>query len=691
MTSETQVIALRQRLIDLQAVLHLERGRFKSIEQCGANLLRVESLEEFATSLLESTLGIFEFEVGLLLQVTCQGTVQVLGQLGFGQPVPDELPFDPGWVGGMEAAFLLDASSPLVKAWNLDLATVIVCPLYTERGDHLDGLVVGGVTSANGDDFEPISADAIPSFSVLGSQAGTLLSNFRLQAQLRETNRQLELYNLNLASTVLERTAELEAARHELQLKAESLEQAGRYKSAFLATMSHELRTPLNAILGYAQILLRDPQLNQRQLDAMQVIRLSGDHLLNLITDILDLSKIEAGKMELQLEEFPLAEALRCVTAIISIRAEQKGLRFHLDECGPLPAVVRADSRRLRQVLINLLVNAVKFTRCGQVRLRVEAPAYDEDQVVHFTISDTGIGMNEEQVGMLFQAFQQVGDQKQRAEGTGLGLAISKSLVTLMGGTITVDSCPGVGTVFEVRVPLPPGARPVDLSEASVRIESHQIIGYHGHARTILIVDDQEHNRSVLRNMLEPVGFIIHEADGGEAALRVLPGLAPDLMLTDVRMPGMSGPELVRTLRSQTNRKDLPVIAVSSGVFTEDRRIALDAGCQAFIPKPVAMDELYQEVKHQLAIDWKVHERQTRSGCGVVDVDTALGLAFPPETCREFIALAEDGRMVPLRERLNTLRTQHPGCEDFISRLLDAARQFDSDAIVDQLKPMITG
>ncbi|MBI1772931.1 MAG: hypothetical protein HYR68_11410 [Burkholderiales bacterium] len=293
-------------------------------------------------------------------------------------------------------------------------------------------------------------------------------------------------------------------------------EVANYAKSTFLASMSHELRTPLNAILGYAQILKRDKNLTEKQISSLNTVQLSGEHLLTLITDLLDLSKIEAGKFELYLSPVNLNSFLQVIADIIRVKAEQKGLFFHLEMSSSLPLIVMLDEKRLRQVLINLLGNAVKFTDEGQISLGVKSQSNTGNHLLlNFEVKDTGIGMDEQQFETIFKPFEQVGDMQRRFGGTGLGLSISRKLVNLMGGDIQVSSQLEHGSSFSFEIP-------VEITEevALNRDLENDIVGYRGEPKSILIVDDILANRSMLADLFRGIGFVIFEAEDRQCYTR---------------------------------------------------------------------------------------------------------------------------------------------------------------------------
>ncbi|MEN3364158.1 MAG: hypothetical protein V7606_1432, partial [Burkholderiales bacterium] len=373
----------------------------------------------------------------------------------------------------------------------------------------------------------------------------------------KRAEEELKKYRDHLEEMIEERTIELVAAK-------DAADAANRAKSAFLASMSHELRTPLNAILGYAKILLREKSLSERQATSLSTINESGEHLLTLINDILDLSKVEAGKLELIPEAFNLPAFLENLASVIRIKAEQHSLLFTYDASPDLPRAVRADEKRLRQVLLNLLDNAVKFTDSGQVWLRVHvldgtsASNASRHIRLRFEVRDTGIGMSQEQLNEIFRPFVQVGDVQRRLSGTGLGLAISRQLVRLMGGEIHVDTKLGQGSLFYFDLSLP--------AESKIAASSPQrnVSSYAGLRKRLLIVDDTPANRMLLVHLMGALGFDIAEATDGQQALEQARATRPDLILMDMVMPGMGGLEATRRLRQMEGLRQVPIIAVSA-------------------------------------------------------------------------------------------------------------------------------
>ncbi|HET9644271.1 MAG TPA: response regulator [Burkholderiaceae bacterium] len=413
---------------------------------------------------------------------------------------------------------------------------------------------------------------------------------------LNEREGELARHRDHLEDLVSARTAELREAK-------ERAEDANRAKTVFLSRMSHELRTPLNAILGYAQVMRMDKQLVARQAAALDIIRNSGDHLLTLIVDILDLSKIEAGRADLYPAAMGMPAFLRGVADIIRIKAEEKKLSFALDAADDLPQAIMADEKRVRQVLLNLLGNAVKFTDAGEVRL-VATMLSDESGVVRlrFEVRDTGIGIAADLTEQIFQPFEQAGDNGRRYGGTGLGLAISRQLARMMSGDIAVQSELGQGSVFcfEARFP--------KCQPAVSSAPMPSPIGYQGRRRQILVVDDVEANRRMLGDLLEALGFEIAEAPDGEQALQAVSRIKPDLVLMDMVMPVMDGTEATHRLREQNQWRNLPVILISANATAADEQSCLSAGANCFMSKPVNRDRLLELIGNCLKLRWRFAE-----------------------------------------------------------------------------------
>lgn len=463
--------------------------------------------------------------------------------------------------------------------------------------------------------------------------------------------------------------------RHLHELETERLERAkvaaekaSNAKSQFLSSMSHELRTPLNAILGYAQLLER-VQTSERHTAAARTIRDSGSHLLTLINDILDLSKIEAGKLTLKASRMDLHACIQGVGEMIRIRAADKDLDFDCAMAPDLPRFVTGDETRIRQVLINLLGNAVKFTSRGTVGLRVSTLARGETSArLRFEVEDSGVGIAGDDLRAIFKPFEQVGDAERKSAGTGLGLSISSQMVKLMGGRIEVDSMPGRGSRFWFDVDLPVE----EDAGALLVIAPAEVRGYQGRRRTILIADDIEANRLLQAQELDELGFHTLEASDGAEAISAIQSGRPDLVLMDLKMPGVDGYEAIRRLRADPHSKDLPIIAVSAGMTAEAEAQALEAGATAFLAKPVERAQLIDVVGRLLSLEW--------SAAGEIpsDDDEDELMVPPQDKLLVLLHLARAGRMKAICGEAETLASLDEGYRPFAQKVQKLARNYQS-------------
>jgi signal transduction histidine kinase/CheY-like chemotaxis protein len=474
---------------------------------------------------------------------------------------------------------------------------------------------------------------------------------------------------------------QLKKSKEAADVSKEAANAANQAKSDFLANMSHELRTPLNGILGYAQILDRSKVLPDKERHGVQIIHQCGSHLLTLINDILDLSKIEARKLELTPKAIHFPSFLQGVVEICRVRSDQKGIDFIYHPESNLPTGIEADEKRLRQVLLNLLGNAIKFTDSGSVTLKVEVNKSKSSipiPRIKFQVEDTGVGIVSAEINKIFQAFEQVGEQKRQYEGTGLGLAISQRIVELMGGEIQVDSEIGVGSNFYFEVALPSAS---DWAQQNSVNQGRTIIGYEGVARHILIVDDRWENRSVLLNLLEPMGFIITEAENGQEGLNKAKKRLPDLIIADIAMPVMDGFEMLKQLRADADLKDLLVIVSSASVAEIDRQMSEAAGGNDFLAKPVDATELFSLLAVHLQLTWQYDETEADRTLSKSQLSSAELIVPPAADLQILLELAEDGLLKELVATVEEIGTKDDRYQPFVQQILLLAKQFKTEKI----------
>lgn len=430
----------------------------------------------------------------------------------------------------------------------------------------------------------------------------------------------------HLENLVARRTEQLARAK-------DDAEAANRAKSIFLANMSHELRTPLNAILGFAQLLASSDQVHEADRRSVAIINDSSQHLLSLINDVLEISRIEAGRTRIASEPFDLPATLTAIEEMVRGRAEAKGLGLVIERPAELPPYVVGDAHRLRQVLLNLLGNAVRYTDEGHVGLRV---TIGEASRVLFEVFDTGPGIAPEEQERIFDAFYQSALGAAKGEGTGLGLTISRQFVRLMGGDLSVTSAPSRGSTFSFALPLP-------RSTAAPRIErTGRLLGLAAGqvAPRLLVAEDEADSRELLKRILSRIGGEVHLACNGRQAVDLFQAHKPDLILMDMRMPVMDGYTATRAIRAQPGGERLPIVAVTASAFEEDRGEILAAGCNELVRKPVDADDVLKVVGRFLGLRFEYATAPREAPPPLVPV--ALDVAAPPTEDRKRVLLVDD-------------------------------------------------
>ncbi len=415
-----------------------------------------------------------------------------------------------------------------------------------------------------------------------------------------------------------------------LQQAKRSAETANNAKSRYLASLSHELRTPLNILLGYAQLLSTDNTLDNQTRQYADVLKRNGKHLSDMIEGLLEISKIEAGRLELHRDEFSLASLLEQLVDMFSMQAKRKGLMFEFETSCYLPQYVAADKQRLRQILINLLGNAIKYTEKGTVTFKVSY----RNQVVHFTVQDTGIGLSEQDLGLIFKPFERIKNQKTEGiPGSGLGLTISNALASIMGGEISCTSKVDHGSAFVLKLML----SDVQNGRAETERLSDAVTGYYGSRKTILVVDDIEDQRLLMSHILSPLGFNVLVAENAQQALKLVKQHYIDLFMLDIFMPQVNGWQLAKQLRKEEFRQ--PILMLSANIHELETNNQLQGYHDDYLTKPVSITMLLSKLSRLLNIEWLYTETENQV------------LATGIESAREHIqALPSYEQLIKLRE-----------------------------------------
>ncbi|BCS99157.1 hypothetical protein DSLASN_47890 [Desulfoluna limicola] len=515
-------------------------------------------------------------------------------------------------------------------------------------------------------------------------------ANTRLQHEVavrKQAEDEVLKLNEGLEHRVAERTSELSVANSLLQQAKESAEAASRAKSRFLANMSHELRTPLNIILGFSHILNRDVRTPPDQQETLMTITRSGEHLLALINDILEMSKIEAGRTILRKEGFDLHRTLEGIEKMMRNRADDKGLHLTIQPPTDLPRFIRTDETKLRQVLVNLLGNAIKFTDKGGVTLRAWCKRADQDTRLVFEVEDTGVGIEKSETGIIFNAFAQTGFSDKAREGTGLGLAISKQYVHLMGGGISAERREEKGSRFRFDIQFDPA----DMTDITVKEPIRRVLRLQPNqpAWRILIVENNPESREVLKKLLTAVGFDVREAENGQEGLKLFDQWHPHLIWMDLKMPVMDGYETTRTIKSCPTGQTTKVIALTASSFDEQKADALASGCDDFISKPFGETDIFGTMEKHLGVRY-LYEDDHPLADTVISNGKAKALAgseplamLPDSLLRELSDAAVACDVQKVASVIGQVRTIDGPIAD---ALTDLANSFQYDEILDLIR-----
>lgn len=651
-----QEIAVREAAVEARTQMHLATqrtlARTEALYKVSRSLIEVATIDELLQSFVDNVAEAINADPVLLFGIDLNeekinyGAHNTRSQFEHRDWSFAELMSGlTGWVlrNGQTAVSKKDVIDPRetddVRRVRSDaqVGSLVVAPLRHRNR------VLGTVTAVRRLDQPDFGDDDVDLLNAMASQASVAIANAQLLEEMRQA-----------------------------RAEAESANQA---KSRFLANMSHELRTPLNGILGYAQILQRDSNLSPTTHNGLSIIERSGHHLLTLINDILDLSKIEAERMELAPTEFHLGEFLEVITGIIRVRAEQKGINFVYDQRSPLPAVVEFDEQRLRQVLLNILGNAVKFTQAGQVVL---STGYHHERI-RFQISDSGVGIAVEELEKIFEPFRQSTSRPAWTEGTGLGLAISDRLVQMMGGKIHVRSELGRGSTFFFDLHLPERSS----AHKPLSAPTAKIVGYAGPRRTVLVVDDRDFNRTILRDLLEPMDFAVLLADDGNSAVTMTLEHRPDLVLMDLVMPGMGGFAAAKAIRSELGHAAPPIIAISASVFDVTKEQCQAEGCIDFIPKPVDINLLLQIMSEHMVLNWVYAESTT-----VVESEKPVTatVQLPHSVLAAMHESVLIGDVLALQAQVASLAAELPHAQAFLGPVRTMVDEFQLEELQDWLE-----
>ncbi|HXP89894.1 MAG TPA: ATP-binding protein [Fibrobacteria bacterium] len=509
--------------------------------------------------------------------------------------------------------------------------------------------------------------------SAMSDEAGSTIAIVRDISERKAQEAELEHYRRDLERLVQVRTAELAQAR-------DQAEGANRAKTMFLANMSHELRTPLNSVLGYSQILSSRRDLPPQALSHVRSVSRSGQHLLSMIDDLLDITKIDAGKMEVSVSAVRLPELVEDVLDIHRERATARNLVLRFDPDDSIARPIRVDAGKLRQILLNLVGNALKFTARGGavVRARVRVPETSSTPpVVEIDVEDTGIGIHPEQWGGIFDPFRQA-PGAEVGSGTGLGLSISRSFARLMGGELSVASRPGEGSTFSLSIPVEFAVE----TEAVLREDAREVVGIQGGSEwRILLVDDDADSLAILEQTLAGTGFLVRSVYDGRQAVDAFREWRPHFVWMDIRMPGMDGLEATREIRKSGEGRSVPVVALSASAFRSDEADVLAAGCDGFVRKPYRIETVLAVLQKHLGLRYR-YRAEAEAEAWSRELSSKEISEIPPESSFRIVEASDQLDKKRLLEIADSMESEHPRVCAF---LREKASAFDFEAIKEKL------
>jgi signal transduction histidine kinase/CheY-like chemotaxis protein len=498
----------------------------------------------------------------------------------------------------------------------------------------------------------------------------------------RSRNAAQQEVHLQTESLMKEISAHEKTAR-QLKSAKESADRANKAKSQHLTRISHELRTPLNALTGYVQLIENASDIPADRRLMIQVIRRSGEHLTNLIEGLLDFSKIEAGRLEIHNNEFRLPDFMKQLVDLFTNQAARKELQFIYRTQSLFPDIVKTDENRLRQILVNILSNAIKFTERGSVTLDFSY----RNQVARFTVTDTGIGIKKKDLERIFKPFERISHPDHHWSGTGLGLAISKHLVWIMGGDLQVESQPGRGSVFRLQMLLPS----VDWNMASIPPEKQSITGAIGNGHTLMVVDDDQAHRQLMRDTLTPLGFVVILAKDARECLQLCQQHAIDLFLLDIFMPGMSGWRLLSILRTQAYYQPVMMISASPEVGEGEKNRNISEGVHAdvrYMVKPIRLSALIDNIVDILELHWEREASVKRAlpPHAYTHTEEKFVLRLSDEENESLVQMARMGYAKGLYEELARLHGENKINSAALSRLNQCIQHFRFEQLIADIK-----